>query len=688
MTATRRAAAALLAAAFAAAPLSSFAAAPAAARAADEPITVSLVPADGLARPGDDLTVSATLTNTGDEPIAAGRIALSVTPAGLDRATLEAALEDPTSVPLTQVGTARTAPLPAGGSATVSVRLQSEELDGALQFAGWGAHLLFAEVTAEGTVLGTGDSGFVWADGKAPSAVDVATVLPLTTPSVTEGLLDADSLAAYTSPEGVLRRKLDAAAGRQVTLAVDPRILASIRALGTAAPASATQWLADLASATNPVFSLTYADSDISLEREAGASSVLEPTSFAGALDAANFSGEGAPEAPPLTPAPAATGNPSPAPAAPEPGTLPTSEDLLSWDYDFPGLAWPVQVRKGDLEFLADSGYDRALVPSDALKQGATAPAGELAGERVLVSDSALSAAASAAAFGTGGAEAGQARANLAALLAASAGTPGTTVVLALDRGWPDSTAGLESTLQSLQSEAWTAPIPLDDVPDQGAELSLRKTKGADPRAETAGRLVADDEQIADFSSIVETPQLLTGRERLLLLAVLSAQWLDFPDAWDTAAKDLHRHYRKDVLGAVTISRTNVNFVGVPDAVPIFVQNSLDLPVTVKLSARPNNGRILVSPATATVEAGAGTRFSLPAKFIANGLVDLQVTASSPETGMRIGSPVIIPLDVQAEWEAAGTVVVVGLVVGLFGFGLYRNLRRRRKPGRPEAGGS
>ncbi|MCU1570284.1 MAG: putative sortase-sorted surface-anchored protein [Naasia sp.] len=672
----------LLAAAFVAAPLVDGLALPALARAADEPITVSVSAGNGIARPGEDLTISATLTNPGNEPVAAGRIALSVSPAGLDRPTLESALDDPAAVPLTEVAAARTQELPAGGTAKVTIVLKSKDLGSALEFAGWGAHLLAAEVTAGGALLGTGESGFVWADGAPPSVVDVAAVLPLTTPSVTDGLLDADSLAAYTSPEGVLRRKLDAAAGRQVTLAIDPRILASIRALGTAAPPSAVLWLADLAAAPNPVFPLTYADSDISLEREAGAAAVLDPISFAGALDEANFSGTQAPAAE-AAPSPATTGTPAPTPGPPAPGTLPSTEELLAWDYDLPGLAWPVRARPGDVKFVGASGYDRAIVPSDSVTQSGSGPTGKLEGERVLVSDSALSAAASAAAFSAGEAEAAQARADLGALLAASAGTAGTTVVVALDRGWPDSTSGLDPTLRALQSVPWAAAIPLDDVPDQDAKLTLRKAKGKDARAEAAGTLVQDDERIADFSTIVETPQMLTGRERLRLLALLSAQWLDFPDAWDTAARDLHRHYATDVLGAVTISSTNVNFVGVPDAVPIFVQNSLDLPVTVKLSARPSNGRILVSPATATVDAGASTRFSLPARFIANGRVDLQVTASSPETGKRIGSSVVIPLDVQAEWEAAGTTVVVGLVVVLFGFGLFRNIRRRRKAARP-----
>jgi hypothetical protein len=70
----------------------------------------------------------------------------------------------------------------------------------------------------------------------------VTVVVPITAPARSTGLLTADELTTLTAG-GQLRSALDAVTGSNAVLAVDPAIVAAIRVLGTAAPASAVAWL-------------------------------------------------------------------------------------------------------------------------------------------------------------------------------------------------------------------------------------------------------------------------------------------------------------------------------------------------------------------------------------------------------------------------------------------------------------
>jgi hypothetical protein len=64
--------------------------------------------------------------------------------------------------------------------------------------------------------------------------------------------------------------QLDAVTGSNAVLAVDPAIVAAIRVLGTAAPASAVAWLSDLMTLPNPRFALQFGDADLATQIAAG----------------------------------------------------------------------------------------------------------------------------------------------------------------------------------------------------------------------------------------------------------------------------------------------------------------------------------------------------------------------------------------------------------------------------------
>ena len=95
-----------------------------------------------------------------------------------------------------------------------------------------------------------------------PTTVKVAIAVPLVVPASAEEFLTAELLEQYTGEQGILTRELDALFGRPVAIGIDPRLIASIRLLGSSAPESAVAWLERLESAPNQTFALNYADAE------------------------------------------------------------------------------------------------------------------------------------------------------------------------------------------------------------------------------------------------------------------------------------------------------------------------------------------------------------------------------------------------------------------------------------------
>ncbi|MGH3637293.1 MAG: hypothetical protein ACRDTS_25050, partial [Mycobacterium sp.] len=244
---------------------------------------------------------------------------------------------------------------------------------------------------------------------KVPSPVGISVVMPLTTPPATTGLISKAALTRYTAANGTLSQQLDGVLGHHnVAIGIDPRIIASIRALGTSAPPSATSWLRQLELAPNEIFPLSYGDADLAVQAQSGLKKLLTPTSLAYALNPADHPGAGnvgetqaSSEAPGTSPAPTPT----------EPAdTLPTLDHLLTWPYtpDDAGIAWPAEntVTTGDVAMFAASGLSSTILSSSNMTgngQAATPPAiAQLGnGDVALISDSALSNSLRAAATAT-----------------------------------------------------------------------------------------------------------------------------------------------------------------------------------------------------------------------------------------------------------------------------------------------
>ncbi|MET0590117.1 MAG: DUF6049 family protein [Naasia sp.] len=659
------------------------AAATSAVAAEDHAATISFAPEDsGLSRPGQPLVVSGSVVNSGDTPLNAGSVTISVAPETVDEQGLQDGWADPATVRTVDLVTIETPPLTVAGSVQLSAVIPPEVVDGALAGTGWGAHVVLAEFT-DGELAASNTSALVRLDGEAPAPLTVSVVLPLTAAPSIDGLLDVEQLERLTGPAGLLTRRLAAVTDSQIALALDPRIVASIRVLGSRAPESATAWLAQLEALPNEIFPLQYADADPALQISAGTAQPLAPFSFAAALDPADFVDD------PSTPSPAPT-TPSPTEGSPTPGgtatpapeeeaaQVPAVEEILSFPYTRSDLAWPAAGASTaqSLDAAAAAGLGSSIVSAGQL-DSATGSTAELDGRRVLVADS-LSAAASATVYSVGTTSGRVTASRAAGLLAAATSRPETnrTLLLALDRG-QDSGTDVADRLAAILALPWIGETALSSA-EAAAPTPAALLPPADDRIASAASLLEDEAAIGAFSSVLAQPELLTSSARLDLLATLSAGWAEDPSGWAVAVSE-QRARTAGILGSVTIDESSqVNQLAPTAGLPVYVTNTLPYPITVVVTPRASNGRMTITGTTVTVDPQSTGRTQLEAKAIANGRVSVELSLSSP-IGTPIGVSRTFQLELSPFVETLGIAGLAVLVLGLLGFGTFRSIRRGRR---------
>ena len=519
----------------------------------------------------------------------------------------------------------------------------------------------------------------VAAPGDPAGVARVSAIYALTAPESRTGLLDAGSLSLYTSPTGALTRDLDAVIDTPVAIGIDPMIPASIRVLGTAAPQSAVDWLERLEGASNQTFALTYADSDITVGLQAGSPTVLAPTSFDYAIDPSRFSPAVEESA---TPSP----TPTPAPTPSDP-VLPTAESLMAWDYTVPSIAWPVAgtVMATDLAAITASGYTTTILSSGNVERSVRGQAtATVAGSSTIVTDDSLSTLLNEAVEAPT-IEGWQATVGLLqAALDASAlegGPVGATTVLALDRGSLGSATRLGITLDAIEA------LPSTDVTAFSATLAvppnpatLVERPQTPDRVASAASLLATEAFDASFATVAQNPSLITGERRLILLSTMSSSWSTYPGGWGSAVAlylaesvDLHNSVR-------VVKSSDINLIADRASLPVTVSNALNQPVTVNINVTaPTPLLEIEQPSVAvTIEPDSQKRAQIPVQSLSNGTAQISVSISST-TGVPIGAPTSVKINVYAGWETPITFTLGFLVFAVFAFGIARLIVRRSR---------
>jgi hypothetical protein len=149
---------------------------------------------------------------------------------------------------------------------------------------------------------------------------------------------------------------------------------------------------------------------------------------------------------------------------------------------------------------------------------------------------------------------------------------------------------------------------------------------------------------------------------------------------WSVAVQGSLEATTKTLGSVQMIDGSNINLLSNQAPLPVTLSNELPYPVTVLVHVTPSNGRLLVeqNDVEVTIEATSRKGAQIPVTAVANGAVTLNIQLHSP-TGVLISTPSPVVVNVSAEWETWGTVLFAILVVAVFGFGIVRNILRRRK---------
>ncbi|MWV48178.1 hypothetical protein GRS96_02665 [Rathayibacter sp. VKM Ac-2803] len=643
---------------------------------------------DGVWLPGQDLQLSVSVRNGTTESIDGARVDVTLDSDTLDsRAELDAWLDGESDDEGSPAGDGADIRLLPSGSAQVTLTIPAAAVPFSADPAALGSHAVAVTVTSPGGTLATARSAVELTAGlPAERETGVSVLVPLTVPDTSDGLIPAETLQDYTQSTGTLSRQLDSVLGRAVTIGVDPRILASIRILGDSAPESARAWLDRLESAPNEVFALPYADADVAAQAQAGLSTLLTPTSFDYGIDSTLFAD------PPST----ATPSPTASADAPQQGEdrppRPTTESLTAFDWSptIGSVAWPddLTVRGADLDVYATSGMTRTVVSSANLaipSSVSTLTTAGIDGHDVVVADSALSSALDEAVDAPTDSEW---RSRMTAITAglAQVQRDGETpdVVLALDRGAAIDGARLSQTLDAIDGLPWAEGTSL------AVALTAPATEGvtvvdapeSEERLADVSDLLTAAARVESFSAVLTEPELLSGKRRNDLLALLAVTWRGDASGWGeavTASEEL----ADSTLASVTIEAADsVTQVSRDSSIPVYVRNDLPWPVSVRIQASTSNAVLDIDEASVEptmIDARSQGRVLIPVKArVGNGETSLRMQLTSLD-GTAIGTPTSVLTSVRADWETVGTLVLGIVLVVVFGAGILRNIRRRRR---------
>ena len=507
-----------------------------------------------------------------------------------------------------------------------------------------------------------------------PSPARVAIVVPLVVPADANAFIGADALEQYTRPTGLLTRQLDAVLNRTVAIGIDPRIIVSIRILGSSAPASAVEWLSVLESAKNETFALAWGDSDLTLATQAGSPTVLGAEGFGFAINEELF----APSA--QNTDETATPNPEPSTAPDALPPLPTAKSLTAWPFTLEGLAWPRDntVVAADLTTFAGSGFSSAILSAANVNRNGDEVAVTLDGLDAVVSDDEVSRALRAAAASASQEDWQAAVTDLSATLASAP----SNVVATLDRSPLGPAGRLADTLTALEANPSVTLVPLSEALAISPQKAVLVDSPQDPASiATVTQLLAAETAERQFAVIAADPTAITDPRRLDLLALLSASWGVNPSGWAAATAAFLESSRTLRDSVQIVVNSNFTLLADSGALPISVSNELDQAVTVFITVRPQTALLAVGDnrVELIVEPNSQGKGEVPVQAISNGTVQILVTLNS-SAGVQVGAPTVAEINVQAGWETPIVLVLAAIVVIVFAVGIVRNILRRRKP--------
>lgn len=567
---------------------------------------------------------------------------------------------------------------------------------------------------------GEGGSG----DGQpdARSSVPLGLIVPVVLPSEIRTLPTRSQLGELVP---AWDRLLTQARAHRATLAIDPRVVAGIRAYGDEAPENTRQFLARLEQSALPSFLLQFADADPAAQAALGFTSLLTPSSLdfvsrfgsfpLAAEGGATAATEGATAAASAAESSAAAADSDPgesgagtsdaatdSSASGESGaggegdaqesadaqddsetqSLPTLEDLLSWPQGDP-VAWPANgaVDADTLELLRTSGVDTVVLGSGNASTADTARA-RISRSDALIADDALGDDALAALSGATETERAAGSARLAARLAFAAQSGSEGLLLGLDRGATGDSEDPALLLELLASFDWVVPAPVSELPEGRA--SLRAGGTSEERLELLRSAASRESSVTELGAVLVNPEYLSGYQRARLLELFATRHAAPGVDFDGVAAQYRERDAELLEGVRVISTEHTQLVGSSTRVPVQLRNALPFDAIVAVQVEPSSAALSVTE----------RRFPdvvVPAEATERVLVPVLSRVSSGESGLVVtvsaatGDPTVftstLPVSIRSSFETIALWVIGSLAALLLGFGIWRSVRRRRQHG-------
>lgn len=543
------------------------------------------------------------------------------------------------------------------------------------------------------------------------SSVQLGLIVPLVLPSEIRTLPTRSQLGELVPG---WERLLTQARAHRATLAIDPRVIAGIRAYGDESPESARQFLERLEQSALPSFLLQFADADPAAQAALGFTSLLAPSSLdfvsrfggfpleepgegadadqdAGEQTADGDAGEAEdagtdPAANDDTEDPATTDDRTTPEgteeADPEAPSLPALEDLLSWPQGA-SAAWPADgaVDAATLELLRTAGIETVVLGS-ANVTATEATRARISRSEALIVDDALGGASRAALSGATEAERAAGSARLAALLAFAAQSGSGGALLALDRGATGDSEDPALLLELLASFDWVASTPLSELPEGTA--SLRSGGTSEDRLELLRSASSRESSVTELGAVLVNPEYLSGYQRARLLELFATRHAAPATDFDALAAQFRERDAELLEGVRVISTEHTQLVGSSTRVPVQLRNALPFDALVAVQVDPSSAALSVTE----------RRFPdvlVPAEANERVLVPVLSRVSSGESGLVVtvtastGDPTVftstLPVSIRSSFETIALWVLGSLAALLLGFGTWRSVRRRRQAG-------
>ena len=519
----------------------------------------------------------------------------------------------------------------------------------------------------------------VWRGAATLARTPLTVIVPFLLPGSVTGMPTRGQLG---DAAGRLAPLLDAAEKHHATLAIDPRLIAAIRGLGTQAPQSAQDLLARLEASQLPQFLLQFADADPAAQAALGSDRLLEPTGL----------GYYTALAPATSPAPEASADPTPSGATPKPTADPTAPPTLDELVAWPGgsaRAWPAdgQVGASTLSLLSHNGLDSVILDSSnaTVTGGAAAKLGDM---QALVADADLGASVRDGLTATTEAErnvhSAEAAARLA-LLAQPTGTGGATV-LALDRRAVADDEHPEEVFELLDTLSWVSPVR--ETAQTTGTATLKAQAPDDERLKLLKDAISRETAVTDLAPLLARPESLSEYQRVRLLSLLSTSGASPAADFAKTVADYRTQDAKLLNGVTAIRNDHTQLVGSSTRVPVLLRNDLPFDAIVTVTVSPASAGISVPTRTFSkieIPASSGRTMLVPVDSrISSGESGLIVDIA-PAAGGDVSFTGTIPLTIRSVVETVALSVLGGLAALLLGFGIWRSIRRRRRAGISEA---